>query len=278
MFIINASLPRAGSTLFSNIMGNHPDIYASPTSTLVDLVYGGHHAWSTALDTMSEGIDPNNKYYTDKRTESVKSFFNKGIEVYYDEITDKQHVIDKGRKWIMSPEFVKEILPDTTIFCMIRHPFDLFASFEKIYRNTPMVSKAGEEEGDTVLERINFWWKTIESFRVFDKIKATIQKQNDNVYFIPYEMLTEDPDKTMTEIYKYLGIVDYKHDFSNIKQVTHETDVQSIYGTHKIRPEVKPIKQNPVEILGLEACLAIQQELGWFMDYFGYEKLEQEKQ
>ena len=56
MFIINASLPRAGSTLFSNIMGNHPDFYASPTSTLVDLVYGGHHAWSTALDTMSESI------------------------------------------------------------------------------------------------------------------------------------------------------------------------------------------------------------------------------
>ena len=276
MFIINASLPRAGSTLFSNIMGNHPDIYASPTSTLVDLVYGGHYAWSTALDTMSEGIDPNNKYYTDKRAESVKSFFNKGIEVYYDEITDKQHVLDKGRRWMSSPEFVKEILPDTTIFCMIRHPFDIFASFEKIYRTTPMIVK--EELGNSTFERINYWGQNVPSFQIFAYIRNAIEKQNDNVYFIPYELLTEDPEKTMTEIYKYLGIVDYKHDFSNIKQVTHETDVQSIYGTHKIRPEVKPMKQNPVEILGLQACLAIQQELGWFMDYFGYEKLEQEKE
>tara|TARA_R100001463_G_scaffold127288_1_gene185320 strand:- start:11865 stop:12695 length:831 start_codon:yes stop_codon:yes gene_type:complete len=276
MFIINASLPRAGSTLFSNIMGNHPDIYASPTSSLVELVYGGHYAWSESLDTATEGIDPDNKYYTDKRAESVKSFLNKGIEVYYDEVTDKKHVLDKGRKWIYSPSFVKEILPDTTIFCMIRHPFDIFASFEKIYRTTPMISK--NDEGNTVLERVNHWWLTVPSFRVFDKIAASIEMRDNNVYFIPYELLTEEPDKTMTEIYKYLGIVDYKHDFSNIKQVTHETDVQSIYGTHKIRPEVKPIKQNPVEILGVEACLAIQQKLGWFMDYFGYEKLEQEKE
>ena len=257
-------------------MGNHPDIYASPTSTLVELVYGGHHAWSTAVDTASEGIDPDNKYHTDKRAESVKAFLNKGIEAYYDEITDKEHVIDKGRKWIYSPEFIKELLPDTTIICMIRHPFDIFASFEKIYRTTPMISKGDGEEGHTVLERINFWWKNVSSFRVFDKIAASIERQNDNIYFLPYEVLTQEPEKAMTEIYKYLDIVGYKHDFSNIKQVTHETDIQSIYGTHKITPEVKPIKQNPVEILGTTACLAIQQDFSWFMDYFGYEKLEQE--
>ena len=31
----NSSLPRAGSTLLSNIVGHHPHFYVSPTSALI---------------------------------------------------------------------------------------------------------------------------------------------------------------------------------------------------------------------------------------------------
>ena len=35
-----SSLPRAGSTLLQNIVGQNPDFYVSPTSGLVDLMLG----------------------------------------------------------------------------------------------------------------------------------------------------------------------------------------------------------------------------------------------
>ena len=34
----NSSLPRAGSTLISNIVGHHPDFFVSPTSGLIGLI------------------------------------------------------------------------------------------------------------------------------------------------------------------------------------------------------------------------------------------------
>jgi len=285
MFIINASLPRAGSTLLSNIMGNHPDIYASPTSSLVDLVAGGHAKWQTSLETLTEGYNPDNEFYTDTRKDSVKAFLNQGIKAYYDVITDKEHVIDKGRAWMMFPDLVQEILPDTTILCAVRHPFDIFASLEKIYRRTPMVNKLGEGtldldtgRGLTVETRVYHWYKTMFSFKMFPAIKGAIQQRKENIFWVPFEVLTDSPEEVMTEIYKYLGIVDYKHDFSNIQQVTHEADIQSIHGLHKIRPEVKPVEQDAVKILGVPTCLWIQQELGWFMEYFGYKGLENKEE
>ena len=34
-----SSLPRSGSTLFSNIMGQNPEFHVTPTSGLLDLLY-----------------------------------------------------------------------------------------------------------------------------------------------------------------------------------------------------------------------------------------------
>ena len=34
----NSSMPRSGSTLLQNILGNNPDFYATPTSGLVEML------------------------------------------------------------------------------------------------------------------------------------------------------------------------------------------------------------------------------------------------
>ena len=44
----NASLPRAGSTLLSNIIGHHPQFHASPTSALIDLILGARIGYNDA--------------------------------------------------------------------------------------------------------------------------------------------------------------------------------------------------------------------------------------
>ena len=37
-----SSLPRAGSTLLQNIMGQNPDFYVTPTSGVLELVYAAN--------------------------------------------------------------------------------------------------------------------------------------------------------------------------------------------------------------------------------------------
>ena len=272
MIVFNSSLPRAGSTLLSNILGNNPDIYASPSSGLADAVHGAHYYWQNAEHTKTEGIE--------KRSESLKEFLRAGIEAYYNEITDKPYIIDKHRAWSRIADFTDALFPQCKMLCMVRHPFDIFASMEKLFRKNPMDNKASgivdyeALQGMTVESRVNIWMNGAPVGHAFQSLYNTIQtKLKDDIMYIPYEHLTEQPEKTMRDIYKYLDIPYYKQDYNNIKQVTHEND-EGILTNHIIRPKIEPVVQNPIEILGLDSCLYIQQNLNWFFDYFRYQKLE----
>ena len=43
-----SSLPRAGSTLLQNILGQNPDFYVTPTSGVLELVYAARNNYSTS--------------------------------------------------------------------------------------------------------------------------------------------------------------------------------------------------------------------------------------
>ena len=47
----NSSLPRAGSTLLSNVVGHHPNFHVSPTSGLIDLVLGSRIGYNEDRET-----------------------------------------------------------------------------------------------------------------------------------------------------------------------------------------------------------------------------------
>ncbi len=53
----NSSLPRAGSTLLSNVIGHHPHFYSSPTSALIDLVLGARIGYNDAPETAYTDTD-----------------------------------------------------------------------------------------------------------------------------------------------------------------------------------------------------------------------------
>ena len=44
-----SSLPRAGSTLLQNILGQNPDFYATPTSGVLELLFAARHYYSLSL-------------------------------------------------------------------------------------------------------------------------------------------------------------------------------------------------------------------------------------
>ena len=41
-----SSLPRAGSTLLQNIMGQNPDFYVTPTSGILELIHSAKNTYS----------------------------------------------------------------------------------------------------------------------------------------------------------------------------------------------------------------------------------------
>jgi len=43
-----SSLPRAGSTLLQNIMGQNPDFYVTPTSGVLELLFSARNQYTTS--------------------------------------------------------------------------------------------------------------------------------------------------------------------------------------------------------------------------------------
>ena len=53
--------------------------------------------------------------------------------------------------------------------------------------------------------------------------------------------------------------------------MTHENDViHGIFGDHEIQPQVKPVKDNFIEILGKEQCDRLRQHYDWYFTAFNY--------
>lgn len=265
-------MPRSGSTLLQNILGNNPDIYSTPTSGIIEL-------FIAAKKTYTES--PTFRAQDEKQMKSAFLMFCRyGIEGYFAGLTDKSYAIDKSRVWAINYSFLDAFYPEPKIICMVRDLRDIIASMERNYRRYPEKWDAALDEknpkGVTVNQRVDMWMNPQNRPVGFTlaQLKEAIHRGYDkNILFIRFEDLSASPDAEIKKIYKYLGIPYYKHDFNNIKQVTFEDDkFHGRYGDHKISPAIKPVPSRAKELLGEYVCDRLYELNKWYFDYFKYSR------
>ena len=83
-----SSLPRAGSTMLQNILAQNQDIYATPTSGVLELIYGARENYSNSPEFIAQDKDLMRKGYL--------AFCKNGMDAFYNAITDKKYVIDNN--------------------------------------------------------------------------------------------------------------------------------------------------------------------------------------
>lgn len=263
-----ASLPRAGSTLLQNILGQNPDFYVTPTSGVLELVFGARGNFTTSAEFKAQD--------SELMTRGFQSFCRNGFEGFYYAITDKKYVVDKSRGWGYYRDFLDFFYPDPKIVCMIRDPRAILASMEKNHRKNPQLASNLVDESQmrniTVEQRIDNWVAQPPVGLAFERLRQIIREGNDKkMLIIKYEDLVKFPEKEMAKIYRYFEVDNFQHDFSNIQQVTQEDDtVYGVYGDHKIKPTVAPPKPDWNEVLGKNAAEWVKNNYKWFYEYFNY--------
>lgn len=263
-----SSLPRSGSTLLQNIIGQNPNFYVTPTSGVLELVFASRHNYSES---------PEFKAQDAKTMENgFKGFCKYGLLGYYHSITDKPYVIDKSRGWGYYQDFLDFFYPEPKIICMLRDPRAIFASMEKIHRKNPQIVSGvvndSEMVGITTEQRVAVWGSSQPVGLAFQRLYDIIQKGNDKkMLFVKFEHLTSNPQAELNRIYNYLGVESYAHDFSNVQQITVEDDsVYGQFGDHKIKTKVEPPAEDYNEVLGQQLSDNIKQSYQWFYDHFNY--------
>ena len=261
-----ASLPRSGSTLLQNILGQHPDFYVTPTSGVLELVFGARANFDTSPEFKAQG--------SSEMEAGFKAFCAAGVKGFFNAITDKSYVVDKSRGWGVYYDFLNFYQDNPKVICMVRDLRDVFSSMEKQHRKAQKVSGGiindADMEGTTTGKRVDIWANSQPVGLAIDRLHQVLLEQNP-VLFIRYEDLTSDPQAELDKIYKFLEVPKHKHNFSDVAQITVEDDsVYGAFGDHTIRSKVSTKVSDYEDILGKETSDNIKRAYPWFYETFGY--------
>ena len=148
-----SSLPRAGSTVFQNIMAQNPDFYCTPTSGVLELIYGARMNYTNSPEFKAQDDE--------LMKQGFLNFCKEGMNGFYNSVTDKKYVLDKSRGWGIHYDFLNLVQPNPKIICVVRDLRDVFASMEKNFRKYPEkqsdIVDWSKGQGTTVPKRIDVW-------------------------------------------------------------------------------------------------------------------------
>ena len=265
-----SSLPRSGSTLLQNILAQNSDIYATPTSGVLELVFAarGNYTDSPEFQAQDSAI----------MKTAFQAFCRFGMEAYYNAITNKKYIVDKSRGWGIHYSFLDSVFPNPKIICMVRDLRDIYCSMEKNFRKNPEKASPlvdwSKMQGTTIPKRIDLWANGVPVGMALERLSEIIRLGTDkHMLFIKYEDLCMYPDAEMTKIYKFFELEYFEHDFDNIEQATKEDDeVYGVFGDHTIRQKLEPMQSQAKAVLGKDVCDWIYNNYAWFYQYFGYKK------
>lgn len=265
-----SSLPRAGSTLLQNILAQNPDIYATPTSGVLELIFAARGNYTNSQEFKAQDSILMKKGF--------QAFCHEGMKGYYNAITDRKYIIDKSRGWGIHYDFLNFVNPEPKIICMVRDLRDIFASMEKNYRKNPDKADGildwSKMQGTTVPKRVDIWAQNPPVGMAIERLGEIFRMGTDNkMLFVKFEDLCLHPNTELTRIYNYLDIPYFKHDFDNVQQVTKEDDeVYGAFGDHNIRMKVEPVPSKARQLLGKDVVDWIWNNYRWFFDEFKYTK------
>jgi sulfotransferase len=271
MLFFNSSMPRSGSTLFQNVLGQNPDIHVTPTDGSLELLFGARANYSSQAEFKAQDPDIMKKAWL--------AFCKAGLEAYAGALSDKPHTCLKSRGIGISFNWYAAFLgEDPKVICTVRDVKAILASMEKIHRRQQAEGKSGVENhaemrGTTTAKRVQDWLKgapvglALERFGQMD-----LEGIKDKCLIIRYEDLCQQPDREMARAYRYLGLPVFTHDFDNVEQITIEDD--AVYGLttdlHIVQKEIKYKQPDYEAVLGVDVCNWLDNTCAGYQLAFGY--------
>jgi len=200
-------LPRAGNTVFGSIMNQNKDVAVTANSLCCDII---------------------GEIYLLQKTDIFKNFpdhsslqnVTKNVLNNYYENWGKKYIIDRG-PW-GCPEnlkFLKLIKQDIKIIVLVRDVIEVLGSFLAWSEKEPS-SFVNQYEAKTREEKCHMLMnKEGQIIKELIGIKHLLDYQPKEMYHIvDFNNLVKNTENTINDIYDFLGILKYKHDFNNIGQ------------------------------------------------------------
>jgi len=249
-YFFDSGLPRSGTTLLSAILNQNPDLHTGPMSP----VFGSMMALEDHLRYSEEA----NIY---QKPDSFHSMVSGLIGNYYKDV-NKPYIIDKCRAWSGQIARIKHYITDNPkIIVTVRNPLDILSSFiTLIEKNKNQISFIDryliqQKKELTTENRCDFLMGR-DSGVIYQSIFGLmdgLKEYRECIHLIEYEDLINDPDNTISNIYNFLEIEYFEHDFNNIvKKYSENDNLYRLSGMHEIRTKLEKKSKPYEEVLSEE--------------------------
>ena len=254
--------------MLQNILAQNPQFYCSPTSGVLELLYGARSNFTTCPEFKAQDVN--------EMREAFASFCYSGLIGFYapKRFQDKSIVVDKSRGWIGYYDWLKSFWPNPKVLVCIRDLRGIFSSMEKLHRNNPDSHMAGEDPGKmqmiTVDARVGYWLTNPPIGLALQRLSDLVSKGHDkDVLFVKFESLTKNATTVLDGFYEYINAPRFEHNLYKVEQTTKENDL--IYGIpdlHTIREKVEPVKPDWNDVLGKHLSQLIVEKHRWYYERF----------
>lgn len=256
-----SGLPRSGSTVLSAILNQNPKIHSGPSSPVLSTMF-----------VIENHLNNDELFYCYPKIEQGKQIISSIANQYYSD-REEEIIIDKNRAWPSRVDYIEDYLQVTPkIICPVRDIEEILSSIIRMIRRNPF--KEGQD-------RINFVDEQLVKLNIpindnnrceyiagpqgilGQSLKAISDAIDngyiDNIHFVEYNDLVNNPEKTISNIYEFLGEEQFSHSFNNLRNDFRERDLET-YGLsdmHDVRKFLSMKSPDPREILSddiLEKC------------------------
>jgi sulfotransferase len=247
-----SGLPRAGSTLLSDLLAQNDAFHCSPTSGLIDMLNLIKNNWNSN-EHFKASFDIN--MINDMITGTAQGFYQS---------VEADNVIDKSRAWCGSVPLANLLSNNNAkVIVTVRLVVEVIASFEKMYRKNAHnfmlpQEKANQASYATLEGRCE---NLVSSSGIIGSsynqiLQAMKTGFKSNLLFVDYNRLCIEPEAELKRVYNFLEIdfPEKVHQYTDVISQNYEYEMARGFpqSLHEIRAEVKPQKSDAFEILGKE--------------------------
>lgn len=240
-----SGLPRTGSTVLASMLNQHPDIYATTTSPVADLV-------STVLDTWPQ-ISRALKNPDPGQFGNIVNSVLRGSHMHI----QRSVVVDKNRLWPrLAPALASTTGVKPKIICTVRSIPDIMASYillvERNAGSTTFIDKDILEAGLPVNNR-NRCKVLLERYinHPYQSLRIGYNSGSADMLFLEYDAIVGDCQEVVNMVCDFIGYTRYTVDRGNLQKMDENDEWHGgLRGLHDIRPVLHKTSPPPAEIIG----------------------------
>ena len=255
-FYFMAGLPRSGSTMLSSILNQNPRFYSGPSSPVLGAMF--------AVELNFTGSELYSGY---PKPDQVREIIGSIPHHFYSDVK-KPIVFDKNRAWTARVPFIEGYIgQQAKILVPVRRVDEILTSILTMVHRNPF--QEGQARVNFVDEQLIKTNTPINDYNrcmyllndggiVYESLNAIMmgfqQNVRDKMHFVDYNDLVDNPEKTMEDIYDFLGEEHYEHDFESLSNIHREDDLNT-YGLgdmHEVHSKLEKTSSSPESVLPKE--------------------------